>query len=131
MFRKIFSVIALMACLFSANTSSAKAIVVLSETKTDYVQTEAGYILHFTLEATADELSEIEAKISGISDRVKMETEFISEGKYKVTYTVDHQNQPEYVHKMMMVSGFQVVNYKGSPYGLDKIVEILYSYQEK
>ena len=129
MFRKIFSVLALTASLLVANSASAKAIVVLSETKADYVQTDAGYILHFNLEATAAELQEIEAKVAGISDRVKMETEFISEGKYKVTYTVDHQNQPEYVHKMMMVSGFQVVNYKGSPYGLDKIVEILYSYQ--
>ena len=59
-----------------------------------------------------------------------MTTELISDGHYKCVFTVDHQNQPEYVHKMLLSAGFDQVKYQDQTYGLDKVVEILYSFQE-
>jgi hypothetical protein len=131
MFQKLCSIISISIAMTTAFSANAEAIVVLSQNQADYVQTETGYVLHFELEATAEELMHIQDQVNGIADRVILEAVFVSEGKYMVTYTIDHQNQPEYVFKMMLVSGFQVINYKGSPYPLKKIVEVLYAFQEE
>lgn len=116
--------------LFASTTLMAKPIVMLSENKSDYQQTETGYILNFNLQATSSELKTIEDRVADI-EYVTMNVELIQEGLYKVVYTVDHQNQPEYVHKMMLNSGFQVINHKGHNYSLNSIIDILYSYQDQ
>lgn len=117
-------------------TMSAKAdsVVVLSDNADDYTQTETGYILNFQLEISAVELDQLNAYITSFnqgfgSEVISMTTQVITEGNYSCVYTVDHQNQPEYVHKMMLSCGFNSIKYKDETYGLDKIIEILYSYQ--
>jgi hypothetical protein len=116
--------------LFASTNLMAKPIVMLSNNKSDYTQTENGYILNFDLKATSSELQLLQDRVSA-NDNVTMAVELVQEGLYKVVYTVDHQNQPEYVHKMMMVDGFQVVSYQGKTYGLNKIIEILHYYQDQ
>lgn len=116
--------------MLAAVSTMAKPIVILSDNKDDYTQTEDGYILKFDLEATSNELALIESRIEPLSDRVKMSTEAVKDNLYSCVYTVTHQNQPEYVHKMMLSCGFQVIQHKGQTYNLNKIIEILYSYQD-
>jgi hypothetical protein len=114
--------------LFVATSTMAKPIVLLEDNANNYTQTSDGYILHFNLDATSTELANLEANIANQAGSVSMTTELIQEGKYKCIYTVTHQNHPEYVHKMMMVSGFQVLTFNGQNYGINKIVDILKSY---
>jgi hypothetical protein len=129
-FYKNLKTIALTAGLFLATSAMADPIVELADKKTNYIQTETGYVLNFELSATAAELEDIKLNISKLSDRIKMTTELITDNKYKVIYTIDHQNQPEYVFKMMLTSGFKGITHKGESHSLNKIVDILYSYQD-
>lgn len=129
-FKNIISGFSLIAIMLSAAPIFAEPIVALSENKTDYEQTADGYVLHFSLEATADELAAIQANIAPLADRVKLEVELVSTGHYKCTYTITHQNQPEYVHKMMFASGFNTIIHKGQTLELSKVIDILYEYQE-
>ena len=117
-----------------ATIVKADGVVVLSDNASDYTQTETGYVLNFKLEITAVELDQLNADIAMFnegfgSEVITMTSQLISEGKYACVYTVDHQNQPEYVHKMMLSCGFSSIKYKDETYGLDKIIEILYAYQ--
>ena len=127
---KMFKQASLATLLFFSGAAFANPIVVLSESASDYTQTESGYILNFKLDATSAELAELQSKIAGQSDRITMNATLTSEGHYNVVYTVDHQNQPEYVYKMMLVSGFSTLKYQGGEFGLEKIVDVLYSYQQ-
>lgn len=127
-FNKLFKAFALTISL-GAYTLFANPIIKLSEDKSDYEQTETGYVLKFDLEATADELKTIQANIADLSDRVKMTTELKANGDFACVYMVDHQNQPEYVYKMLLANGFDGIIYQGKAESLSKIVDILYSYQ--
>lgn len=115
--------------LFASTKLMAQPIVMLSDNKSDYTQTTTGYVLNFELHATSAELAEIEGLVAG-NENVSMQVELIMEGKYNIVYTVDHQNHPEYVHKMMFATGFDKINHNGQDYDLNKIIEILYSYQD-
>ena len=133
-FNNIIKSLTFMAMFFVAITVKADSVVVLSDNADDYTQTETGYILNFQLEISAVELDELNAEIAAFnqgfgSEVISLTTQVITEGKYSCVYTVDHQNQPEYVHKMMLSSGFSSIKYKDETFGLDKIIEILYSYQ--
>lgn len=128
-FNKIVSLASFAFIMFFSTSLFAEPIVVLSETASDYTQTETGYVVNFKLDATSAELAEIESKVASMPDRISMSVTLISEGHYDIVYTVTHQNQPEYVHKMMLVSGFSKVNYQGSDFGLIKVVDVLKSYQ--
>ena len=105
--RKI-TLFSLFLMLLGSQTAKAQAVVVLSEDKNDYTQTADGYILNFDLTATSEELEIIKSNIGSMSDRLSMTTTVVSVGNYECVYTITHQNQPEYVHKMMLASGFQV-----------------------
>lgn len=128
-FNKIVILLSTLVLLFISTLSFADPIVILSDIPEDYTQTETGYVVNFKLDASSSELAEIETKVANISDRVTMTVILISEGHYNVTYTVNHQNQAEYVHKMMLVSGFNKVNYQGTEYGLTKVIDVLKSHQ--
>ena len=130
-FYKNLRTLALVGGLLFATSAMAEPIVELSEDAANYTQTETGYVINFELSATATELDEIKLNISNLSDRIKMTTKLLSDNKYEVVYTIDHQNQPEYVYKMMLTSGFKGINYNGQSHELNKIVEILYSYQQQ
>lgn len=127
---KIFKQVSFATLLLISGSALANPIVILSESATDYTQTETGYILNFKLDATSAELADLQTKIATQSDRISMNVTLASEGHYNVVYTVDHQNQPEYVYKMMMVSGFSALKYQGNDFGLEKIVDVLYSFQQ-
>ena len=129
-FKNIATITSFAIITFVSSNLFAEPIVVLSETANDYAQTETGYVLNFKLDATSSELAEIETNVASMSDRISMTVTLISEGHYNVVYTVNHQNQPEYVHKMMLVSGFSKVNYQGTEFGLIKVVDVLKSYQD-
>lgn len=116
--------------LFATTNLLANPVVVLSENKADYTQTSTGYIVHFQLQATAAELQSIEDLVAE-NPSVTMQVELVQEGTYNIVYTVDHQNQPEYVHKMMLSTGFQDVKYQGNDYDLNKVIEVIYFYQDQ
>jgi len=126
--KRIIGLLSICLLMIVSTSSWAKPIVLLEDNADNDTQTTEGYILHFNLEATSTELANLEANIANQAGSVSMTTELIEEGKYKCVYTVTHQNHPEYVHKMMMVSGFQVLNFNGQNYGVNKIVDILKSY---
>lgn len=126
---KFKNLVAVAIISFFSTPLFAEPIVVLSETASDYTQTETGYTLNFKLDASSAELAEIEAKVATMSGRILMTVTLITEGHYNVVYTVEHQNQPEYVHKMMLVSGFDKVQYQGADFGLNKVIDVLKSYQ--
>jgi hypothetical protein len=127
---KKIAVFSLFLMLFSATSTLANPIVVLSENGDDYTQTETGYILNFELLATSSELQSIEDRVSSM-DAVTMQVQLVEEGKYTIVYTIDHQNQPEYVHKMMLSSGFQTIKYQGQDHPLEKVIDVLYSFQDQ
>lgn len=127
-YTKQITLFSLFFMLFSTTAVMAKPIIELEDNKDNYTQTADGYILNFTLAATATDLAAINEQIAATNGNVVMTTELISEGSYKCVYTITHQNHPEYVHKMLLVSGFQEMTYKGDSYDIQKIIEILYSY---
>jgi hypothetical protein len=108
--------------------SIAAPRIVLEDKKENYTQTETGYSLQFKLIASSSELSEIMAQVSSISDRVTMNLSEGSGNTYDCAFTVNHQNQPEYVHKMLLAIGIADLEYKGEVASLDAIIQILYSY---
>lgn len=134
-FNNKIKALSLFVILSASTTLLADPIIVLSENKNDYTQTETGYVLNFDIEASAIEIDKIHADALELnagfgSNVVTITTELIAEGQYKCTYTVDHQNQPEYVHKMLLTCGFNEIRYQDQAFGLDKIIEILYSFQD-
>jgi hypothetical protein len=128
-FKNKMRLFSLMILLIGSVAVMAKPVIVLSDNQEDYTQTQDGYVLNFDLEATASELAIIESRITPLSDRVNMTSNFVTENNYKCVFTVTHQNQPEYVHKMLLSCGFQVIKHKGQTFGLNEIITILYSYQ--
>jgi hypothetical protein len=129
-FYKNLKVIAIATGLMLSTSTFADPILVLADKAENYTQTETGYTLHFELSATAIELDDVKSKIQNLSDRVQMTSELLTDNKYKITYTVDHQNQPEYVYKMLLASGFKGITFQGENQGLNKIIDILYNYQK-
>ena len=115
--------------LFLAQSINAQSIINLEDKAENYTQTETGYILHFELNATTDEYLKITEKISALSDRLKMVSTGPINNVYTCEFTVDHQNQPEYVYKMLLSIGIQGIYYKGENFEIIKIVDILKSYQ--
>ena len=129
-FFKNLKTIALIGGLTLSTSALADPIVVLSENTEDFTQTETGYVLHFELNATAIELDKVKNSIQALGDKVQMTTGLLSDNKYQITYTVDHQNQPEYVYKMFLASGFKGIIHNGESKDLSAIVDILKSHQE-
>lgn len=127
-FKKIFLSITFFSTVFS-NVLLANPVIILQDKADNYEQTETGYILNFNLTANQQELEIIKNKALGLSDRVTFETSKIGDNEYGCTFTINHQNQPEYAYKMLLSCGFSDIIYKGQTYGLDKIIEILHSYQ--
>ena len=123
------SIIALFVLVFmSANSLLANPIIFLEDKAENYIQTETGYVLNFTLKANSQEFDAIKNKALDLADRVTFETSTLTDDSYGCTFTINHQNQPEYAYKMLLSCGFSDLSYKGQTYSLDKIIEILYSY---
>lgn len=125
--KKIF-LIATFFLAISLETFAAPRII-LEDNKDNYTQTETGYILNVKLICTPEELVAINAEVQNYSDRLAVEVAEGSNGTYDFLVTVQHQNQPEYIYKMLMAIGISDLEYKGEIKSLDAIVEILYSYQ--
>jgi hypothetical protein len=126
--KKIILSIAFFVTLFT-NVIYANPTLLLDDKADNYKQTETGYVLNFNLTANQQEFETIKNNALNLSDRVTFETTKIGDNKYGCTFTINHQNQPEYAYKMLLSCGFSDITYKGQTYGLDKIIEILYSYQ--
>ena len=114
--------------LLNSQTLFANGKIVLEDNKENYTQTETGYILKFNLVATKSEVSEIKGKVSEMSDRLTLEMTQGENNSHDCVFTVNHQNQPEYVHKMLLMIGIDTIEFKGKTLPLDSIIEILYSY---
>lgn len=108
--------------------SIAAPRIVLEDKKENYVQTETGYSLQFKLLATSTELSAIMAEVQNQADRIGLQLSEGSGNTYDCVFTVNHQNHPEYVHKMLLSIGITDLEYKGTVQALDTIIQILYSY---
>ena len=86
--------------------------------------------MHFKLVATSEELATINSSVANLADRLTLVTSPSDASTFDCVFTVDHQNQPEYVYKMLLSIGITTIEHKGSVLPLDKIVEILYAYQQ-
>lgn len=108
--------------------SLATPRIVLEDKKENYVQSETGYTLHFKLVASGQEFVTIMEQVQSLADRVTMNVSEGSGGAYDCIMVINHQNQPEYVHKMLVAIGIEELEYNGHVEGLDAIIQILYSY---
>lgn len=102
--------------------------MILEDKKENYVQSETGYTLHFKLKASSSEMTEIAQNISNLSSKLTMTMAESTDEIHDCVLTINHQNQPEYVHKMLLSIGIGEIEYKGNVKSLDSIIEILYSY---
>lgn len=119
----------LLILLFFAQTICfSNSVMYLEDKAENYEQTETGYVVNFSLNATQNELTSINQGVEKLSDRLTLTTNTLSNNMYKCVLVVDHQNQPEYVHKMLLSIGIDSLNYKGENFQLIKIIEILKSY---
>ena len=114
--------------LLASQTLYANGKIILEEKKENYTQTETGYILKFNLVATKSEISEIKGKVADYSDRLTLEMSQGQDNTNNCVFTVNHQNQPEYVHKMLLMIGIDSIEFKGETLPLDNIIDILYSF---
>lgn len=112
---------------FAVQTMAAPRLV-MEDKKENYTQTETGYILNVKLICTPEELTEINSQVQNLADRLSIQFAEGSNGTYDCVITVDHQNQPEYVHKMLLAIGIADIEYKGEVRSLDAVIEILYSF---
>jgi hypothetical protein len=111
------------------SVSFGQSIAEIADDASNYTQTEKGYVLKFSVLANSIEMDAIKNKVNSMSDRLSLEVLGYVDGKYNVIFTVDHQNQANYVHKMMLYCGFTSLNYKSENIELAEIVQILESYQ--
>ena len=114
--------------LLASQTLYANGKIILEDKKENYTQTETGYILNFNLVATKSEISEIKGKVADYSDRLTLEMSQGQDNTNNCVFTVNHQNQPEYVHKMLLMIGIDSIEFKGETLPLDNIIDILYSF---
>jgi len=115
-------------CLLASQTLYANGKIVLEDKKENYTQTETGYILKFNLVATKSEMVEIKEKVADLADRLTLEITKGDNNSNNCIFTLNHQNQPEYVHKMLLMIGIDSIEYKGETLPLDNIINILYSF---
>lgn len=108
--------------------SLASPRMILEDKKENYVQNETGYVIHFKLQASSDEMSAMTAKVSELADRLTLSMSEGVNNLHDCVLTLNHQNQPEYVHKMLLSIGIGDLEYKGIVQSLDNIITILYSY---
>lgn len=106
----------------------SKTVMYLEDKSENYEQTETGYVVNFNLSATQNELLSINQDVEKLSDRLTLTTSLLTSNMYKCVLVVDHQNQPEYVYKMLLSIGVDRLNFKGEDFDLIKIIEILKSY---
>lgn len=115
-------------CILASQTLYANGKIVLEDKKENYTQTETGYILKFNLVATKSEVTEIKDKVSDLSDRLTLDMTQGQDNSNNCIFTVNHQNQPEYVHKMLLMIGIDSIEFKGETLPLANIIDILYSF---
>lgn len=120
----------LFTALFSLMTLVATAAprIILEDNQTHYQQTAKGYILQFKLVATQSEYTTMMDQVAGLADRLTMQTTEDTDGTFNCVFTVNHQNHPEYVHKMLVSIGVAELEYKGNIQSVDTIIDILKSY---
>lgn len=126
---KYLSALLFFAVILSTSSYAGNKII-LEDNKDNYTQTETGYILHFKLVATSEELATINSSVADLADRLTLVTTPVEVSVFDCVFTVDHQNQPEYVYKMLLSIGITTIEHKGTVLPLDKIIEILYAYQQ-
>jgi len=115
-------------CLLASQTLYANGKIVLEDKKENYTQTETGYILKFNLVATKSEISEIKEKVADLADRLTLDITKGDNDSNNCVFTLNHQNQPEYVHKMLLAIGIDAIEFKGETLPLENIIKILYSF---
>lgn len=120
--------IAAVICVITSLQAVAAPRIILEDARENYKQTETGYILLFKLKSTSEELVKINNEVQAQSDRLSFQVAEGSNDTYDCVFTIDHQNQPEYVYKMLLSIGIADLEYKGNIQSLDTIVQILYSY---
>jgi hypothetical protein len=116
-------------CINLGCVAYGQSIVKLADDATLYTQQKKGYVLKFDILANPAEMEIIKANVASLSDRLNLEVVSAENGVNNVVFIVNHQNQAAYVYKMMMISGFKSLNYKGKNLELIKIIEILESYK--
>lgn len=115
-------------CIVTSLQALAAPRIILEDKKENYTQTETGYILNFKLVCTSDELVKINGEVQSMADRLAIQVAEGSNNTRDCIFTINHQNQPEYVYKMLLSIGIADLEFKGNVQSLDTIVQILYSY---
>lgn len=108
----------------------AKPIAKLQDNAAHYTQTENGYVIKFDLAATSLEYKEVMDKSEALSEKLEFVGVENGINNYSCILTINHQNHPEYVHKMMLSLGINTLVFKNNTYPMSKIIDILNSYQE-
>lgn len=120
--------ILLLSLLMVGLVSFSAPRIILEDQKDHYVQTETGYNLQFKLVANGDEIQSIMAQVQNMSDRLSLQLSEGSNQTMDCVFVINHQNQPEYVHKMLVYIGIADLEYKGNVQPLETIIDILKSY---
>ncbi|MCH2235844.1 MAG: hypothetical protein MK078_16505 [Crocinitomicaceae bacterium] len=121
----LFAVIAIVASF----TSFANPVAVLEDNAEHYTQTENGYIVNFDLQATSDEYLDVTRRAEENSRLLTLTAVEDGINNYHCVLTINHQNHPEYVHKMMVALGITTLLYKEATHPIIYIVDILKSYE--
>lgn len=116
-------------CINLGSMSYSQSIIQMEDDATLYTQQEKGYVLKFDILATSVEMDLIKTNVANLADRLSLDIISTGNGKYNVVFTVNHQNHPEYVYKMMRSCGFKSLNFKNENLELIKVIEILKSYK--
>jgi len=125
---KLISFLLISTVMFFSNSLFANPIIILEDNASNYTQTADGYIVNFTFTANLTEFESIKSKADNMGGIIQFETTFLGNNTYGCTFTITHQNHPEYVHKMLLSVGFSQLEFKSESYNLFKIVEILKGY---
>ena len=107
----------------------ANPVAILEDNGDHYTQTENGYIVNFDLKASSDEYISVMNKAEDNARLFTLTAVEDGVNNYDCILTINHQNHPEYVHKMMLTLGITTLIYKDTTHPIAYIVDILKSYQ--
>ena len=110
-------------------TSFANPVAVLEDNADHYTQTENGYIVNFDLQATSEEYLSVTQKAEENSRLLTLTAIEDGVNNYDCVLTINHQNHPEYVHKMMLTLGITTLIFNETTHPIAYIVDILKSYK--
>lgn len=103
------------------------AVLVLKNDKATFSQSEHGSVTLFQLKCTPAELKEIQGKAADYADRFTLTSKNTGKNLYDCVLTINHQNHPEYVHKMLIMMGISSFEFEGKIYPMMQFVDKLKS----